>query len=1758
MRTLLVCCLAVVALANANSQLPKPFKGQQTYVYRFDTQIASSLVGASPAEIQQAAATRLRADALLTFTNDRHAKLQLQHIRVGEMNAELPKSQRVQPLEHFDRKEVSPELKQTLEMPLSVSYVDGVVERINFHEDDSTWSKNIKRAVLNMLQLNLKRNDVQGLKMQSSMPQEDKEVPVFSLPEITLEGECESVYTIQKQQRYGQDEDERTPFNVTKTLNFNKCQRTADVSFGYQPNPAEQLRCLNCLRQQKQQQQNAQQREEARFAQCQQECQPSKINEDKDVERSTFARFELVGKPEKYAIKRTSMMSQYIVKAQNPSSQNTLIQVVALSELTFKEQLEGSQQKVPSFKQSTTDETLMYTNEWDVKEKRFYMFGEEEFEKASPFEKVQKKEQKAAHAIRSILRQWSDKKQGYELDSALNYQRLVETIRKCTVKEIKQIQQVISQVAQDHEGEQPERSQKMAMTLFHDALASAATRNSLFVLAEKIMKAEISTPKAVQLLKSFTTNQHSPSQAQADILEKIAKHEVSHRSPVLKQTAWLSFGQAVGAICQDKPAEGQKEMFRVEEICPRGKKEQYKKTLMSQWQKSESIYEQILALKTIGNAALDNTIDELQKIVKDKEQPTLVRMEAIDALRRLRTSMPQKIRQVLLPIFQNQREEPEIRMAAFSMILYTHPEKSVLDQLTFTTINDRSQNVKSFVLTAMESLSKSPSSAEQEIANHLKASLKMIKMEPEELRSSRKYRVPIYVSEQENTEEQNLFASVASIVSPTNMLPIHLSTSLRSAFNGEATEENMQISISQKNLEQWLERINEYIRQYADANEEEKESMERRNMKDLRSIYSSLGIKNRRTGSYYLSAEESDEEPMKSSSSKVNGNQPFGMICLRTNDVDTTIVPIDEQMMPEIVRKMLKGEKPRIMSHFDELSQRLAAGQHFQEHLGMIVGEKRSKIPTTSGLPLALTRLVSGVGSVQGELKLRFESESLSSQRGLTAELRLRASAIATHMHKCEIWSPVLVSGVETVRTVELNGPIALKLRADSKKAELKLDLPQEHRVRIAALHTLPVTFTRQFDMQSRTQREPRVKTVHNYALEHTQREHHESQYQGQVIQLEGHYHKVSSIKQFIQALYSTENNVHVFYNPTERAPKQLTLRVMSTLFEKHPEHSRPELDSFYPSQRGFKHIYEEDYEGMELEKDEARRSRLSTYSQQYNGKDSFKHQLRAELEAHCGDKTHKASVELKGACDAKLKHCKLYVDAERTPLHTENQKWTMSAKIQTVAPEIVSEDEEPTSKQSRMLIQVDSEWGSDKRNQMNVRIQAEPTRKTYWKPNSQQKWSRFLNKIDLVAEYKLTGYQKQVLKRVYELVKAKYFWTMSVEDHRSNEEGLVRATIIVDPITRKHANVSVQTPTERLRIQQIELPIRMSAYSLERRHPNVRSVGHLIESVTQFGGAECKANERRLETFDGVSYRAPMTECWNVLAKDCSRDEPRFVVLMKKTENKKIVKIVNQDKTIELISTQQQAPIVKIDGKQVQDEQELLEEGVELSYSQAYVRQSGVNVQFDGEEAKIKVSGMYKNLQCGLCGHYNDEEEDVFRMGNGQRSSSLKQFHRSYQLKNEQCDETKLNKHYENSHEFEIERRQQRRPKQQRGWFESSESKDSDEDYYGQKSDEEQSSYEQGRKKSPKPIKRTKIIEYQHRLCFSTQPVKKCPRNSQPDENAEQKKINVEFFCLDRTSSEARRLQRQVRNGEQIEAEGRAPSFTEQLKEPTKCQSIY
>lgn len=112
------------------------------------------------------------------------------------------------------------------------------------------------------------------------------------------------------------------------------------------------------------------------------------------------------------------------------------------------------------------------------------------------------------------------------------------------------------------------------------------------------------------------------------------------------------------------------------------------------------------------------------------------------------------------------------------------------------------------------------------------------------------------------------------------------------------------------------------------------------------------------------------------------------------------------------------------------------------------------------------------------------------------------------------------------------------------------------------------------------------------------------------------------------------------------------------------------------------------------------------------------------------------------------------------------------------------------------------------------------------------------------------------------------------------------------------------------------------------------------------------------------------------------------------------------------------------------------------------------------------------------MCGHYNDEQEDDFRMNDGQRSGSLKQFHKSYTLKNQECEESNWNKFYQDrdSDEFEIEKIPRRRM-ERKSWLDSSDESDSKE-IRRIDSDESRQSRERGeRGERRSPVKRTKVM---------------------------------------------------------------------------------
>ncbi|VDN41886.1 unnamed protein product [Gongylonema pulchrum] len=63
------------------------------------------------------------------------------------------------------------------------------------------------------------------------------------------------------------------------------------------------------------------------------------------------------------------------------------------------------------------------------------------------------------------------------------------------------------------------------------------------------------------------------------------------------------------------------------------------------------------------------------------------------------------------------------------------------------------------------------------------------------------------------------------------------------------------------------------------------------------------------------------------------------------------------------------------------------------------------------------------------------------------------------------------------------------------------------------------------------------------------------------------------------------------------------------------------------------------------------------------------------------------------------------------------------------------------------------------------------------------------------------------------------------------------------------------------------------------------------------------------------------------------------------------------------------------------------------------------VLIRFDGYSAAVKISPIFKNSQCGICGHYDGERYDEFRKSDNKHAANLEDYHRSYFYRDRECE---------------------------------------------------------------------------------------------------------------------------------------------------------
>jgi hypothetical protein len=321
-----------------------------------------------------------------------------------------------------------------------------------------------------------------------------------------------------------------------------------------------------------------------------------------------------------------------------------------------------------------------------------------------------------------------------------------------------------------------------------------------------------------------------------------------------------------------------------------------------------------------------------------------------------------------------------------------------------------------------------------------------------------------------------------------------------------------------------------------------------------------------------------------------------------------------------------------------------------------------------------------------------------------------------------------------------------------------------------------------------------------------------------------------------------------------------------------------------------------------------------------------------------------------------------------------------------------------------------------------------------------------------------------------------------------------------------------------------------------------IRSLSSLGSNLVEETKAECTVESRKVNSFDDVIYRTPLTTCYSVLAKDCSSSQPKFAVLIKKISKKgeeKKMKIVSKESVVELeMNKRDEKMRVTIDGEEVERVERLEKNRVYKKNDLVLVELDGVTVEFDGHTANIKMSEYYKNKQCGICGHFDGEKKNEFRRADNEETEDLEEFHRSFLVKDEEC-------------KIEEERLSEKKNYRIESEESSSEEESIFETKWDKKTKKNEKKYEE-EEEVIEPIEKTRVIEYSNRVCFSKTPVPECPLKSIENEE-NMKEIKVKFACLSRSDSETSRLLREARR-EILSIEDLPESFAETFTVPRTC----
>ncbi|XP_068056016.1 vitellogenin-2-like [Anomalospiza imberbis] len=243
------------------------------------------------------------------------------------------------------------------------------------------------------------------------------------------------------------------------------------------------------------------------------------------------------------------------------------------------------------------------------------------------------------------------------------------------------------------------------------------------------------------------------------------------------------------------------------------------------------------------------------------------------------------------------------------------------------------------------------------------------------------------------------------------------------------------------------------------------------------------------------------------------------------------------------------------------------------------------------------------------------------------------------------------------------------------------------------------------------------------------------------------------------------------------------------------------------------------------------------------------------------------------------------------------------------------------------------------------------------------------------------------------------------------------QARVIVALTSPRTCDVVIKLPDITLYEKAMRLPLslpvgpRIPASELQPPIWNV--FAEAPSAVLENLKAQCSVSYNKITTFNEVRFNYTMpANCYHILAQDCSSDL-KFLVMMKNAEeavNLKAINIKLGNHEVDMRPANGQVKLL-VDGAESPTNVSLTSAGASLwihSENQGLVLLApayGIDkLYFDGYTFKIQVALWMAGKMCGLCGKYDAECEQEYRMPNGYVAKDAVSFGHSWILEERPC----------------------------------------------------------------------------------------------------------------------------------------------------------